>query len=153
MKREEGEYRPRTPRAGGEEGEGGGFTKQRSSLMSGKRRRKKACQFCKDKTATMIDYKAVDRLKRFLSDRGKIVPRRIAGTCAKHHRELTTVIRKARTMALLPYIGSGERERGDRYDRGDRDHRYDRGDRGDRGERSEHRGPRPAPAPSAERAS
>ncbi len=146
MKREEGEYRPR-PRPSGDDGEGGGFTKQRSSMMSGKRRRKKACQFCKDKISTMIDYKAVDRLKRFLSDRGKIVPRRIAGTCAKHHRELTTVIRKARTMALLPYIGSGERERGDRYDRGerydrgDREHRhggggYDRGDRGERPARS-----------------
>lgn len=104
--------------------------KPRTGLMSGKRRRKKACVFCKDKTALRIDYKAIDKIKRFVSDRGKMLPRRIAGTCAKHHRELTVVIRKARTMALLPYIGTGERT--ERYDR------YERGDRGDRGDRGGH---------------
>lgn len=118
-----------------ESGEGGnGAPSRRPAGMLGKKRRKKACVFCKDKTGAAIDYKTADRLKRYLSDRGKIVPRRVAGTCAKHHRELSIVLRRARMMALLPYIGSGERERGERHERGDR---YDRGSRYDRGERSE----------------
>lgn len=99
---------------------------RKAPLAASKRRRKKVCPFCKDKSP-VIDYKAADRLKRYLSDRGKIVPRRIAGTCAKHHRELSIVIRRARTMALLPYVGSGERERYERPERGDRG--YDRGSR------------------------
>lgn len=131
-RRPEGGYRP-----GGGSSEGGQGAK-RPGLMS-KRRRKKVCVFCKDKTASAIDYKAADKIKRFISDRGKMLPRRIAGTCARHHRELSTVIRRARTMALLPYIGTGERteryERGERYDRGERGS-YDRGPRGPRSESS-----------------
>lgn len=109
---------------------GAGMGARKSPLAAGKRRRKKVCPFCKDKSP-IIDYKAADRLKRYLSDRGKIVPRRIAGTCAKHHRELSIVIRRARTMALLPYVGSGERERFERPERGERGERggYDRGPR------------------------
>lgn len=106
---------------------GAGVGARKSPVAAGKRRRKKVCPFCKDKSP-IIDYKAADRLKRYLSDRGKIVPRRIAGTCAKHHRELSIVIRRARTMALLPYVGSGERERSERPERSERVERsgYDR---------------------------
>lgn len=66
------------------------------------RRRKKVCSFCVDKMEH-IDYKSVEKLKRFLSERGKILPRRITGNCASHQRQLTTAIKKARNVALLPY--------------------------------------------------
>lgn len=70
--------------------------------MRGRRGRKKVCQFCVDKV-DHIDYKESGRLKRFMTDRGKILPRRITGNCAKHQRALTTAIKRARVMALLPY--------------------------------------------------
>mgnify|MGYP001155640650 CR=1 FL=1 len=68
----------------------------------GRRGRRKVCTFCVDKT-TAIDYKDVSRLRRFVSDRGKIVPRRVTGTCAKHQRMLTGAIKRARHVALLPF--------------------------------------------------
>ncbi len=68
-----------------------------------KRPRRKVCAFCVDK-ATHIDYKDISKLRRFLSERGKIVPRRVTGTCARHQRALTTAIKRARHVALLPYI-------------------------------------------------
>ena len=64
--------------------------------------RKKVCTFCVEKVEA-IDYKDVTRLKRFVSERAKILPRRVTGTCAKHQRELTTAIKRARHLALLPY--------------------------------------------------
>ncbi len=64
--------------------------------------RRKVCQFCQDKVSE-IDYKDVARLRRFVTEKGKIVSRRQTGTCAKHQRELTTAIKRARYMALLPY--------------------------------------------------
>ena len=64
--------------------------------------RKKVCVFCVEKVDE-IDYKDVTRLKRFVSERSKILPRRVTGTCAKHQRELTTAIKRARHLALLPY--------------------------------------------------
>ncbi len=67
------------------------------------RKRKKVCVFCADKVA-YIDYKDSAKLRKFISERGKILPRRISGTCAKHQRELTTAIKRARQVALLPYI-------------------------------------------------
>ncbi|MBO5550666.1 MAG: 30S ribosomal protein S18 [Lachnospiraceae bacterium] len=68
----------------------------------GIRRRKKVCIFCgKDGD---IDYKDVVRLKKFISERGKILPRRVTGTCARHQRELTVAIKRARHLALLPYV-------------------------------------------------
>lgn len=67
------------------------------------RRRKKVCVFCADKNA-VIDYKDVNRLKKFVSERGKILPRRITGTCAKHQRALTVAIKRARHIALMPYV-------------------------------------------------
>ena len=67
------------------------------------RKRRKVCQFCADK-ATFIDYKDTAKLRRFLSERGKILPRRTTGTCAMHQRELTEAIKRARQVALLPYV-------------------------------------------------
>lgn len=69
--------------------------------MGGMRRRK-VCQFCADKSI-VIDYKDVDRLQNFVTERGKILPRRITGTCAKHQRQITTAVKRARIVALLPY--------------------------------------------------
>ena len=74
-----------------------------SKKVRGSRRpRRKVCQFCADKTE-IIDYKDVAKLRKFISERGKIQPRRMTGTCAKHQRELATAIKRARTIALLPY--------------------------------------------------
>ena len=67
------------------------------------RRRKKVCIFCADKVE-FIDYKDSNKLRKFISERGKILPRRISGTCAKHQRELNTAIKRARQAALLPYV-------------------------------------------------
>ena len=65
-------------------------------------RRKKVCVFCgKD---NVIDYKDVNKLKRYISERGKILPRRITGNCAKHQRALTVAIKRARHLALMPYV-------------------------------------------------
>ncbi|MDD5899661.1 MAG: 30S ribosomal protein S18 [Lachnospiraceae bacterium] len=67
------------------------------------RRRKKVCAFCADKTNAGIDYKDVNKLKRYVSERGKILPRRITGNCAKHQRALTVAVKRARHVALMPY--------------------------------------------------
>ena len=67
------------------------------------RRRKKVCVFCSDKS-NIIDYKDVNKLKRYVSERGKILPRRITGNCAKHQRALTVAIKRARHIALMPYV-------------------------------------------------
>ncbi|WP_406677515.1 30S ribosomal protein S18 [Moorella sp. ACPs] len=67
-----------------------------------KRSRKRVCSFCVDKIA-QVDYKDVNRLRRYISERGKILPRRISGNCAHHQRQLTTAIKRARILALLPY--------------------------------------------------
>jgi small subunit ribosomal protein S18 len=69
------------------------------------RSRRKVCSFCVDHVRE-IDYKDVQRLRRYLSDRGKIEPRRKTGTCAKHQRRLTVALKNARFMALLPYTAS-----------------------------------------------
>ena len=67
-------------------------------------RRRKVCQFCVDRAAT-IDYKDVGRLRKYIAERCKIIPRRVTGTCAKHQRELTVAIKRARQIALLSYTG------------------------------------------------
>ncbi|MCL2013674.1 MAG: 30S ribosomal protein S18 [Oscillospiraceae bacterium] len=69
----------------------------------GKKARKKVCAFCVNKTE-YIDYKEISKLQRFLSERGKIVPRRVTGTCARHQRAMTLAIKRARQVALMPYI-------------------------------------------------
>lgn len=66
--------------------------------------RRKVCTFCQEKV-TSIDYKDVAKLKKFVSESGKMVPRRMSGTCAKHQRELSTAIKRARVAALLPFKG------------------------------------------------
>ena len=67
------------------------------------RKRKKVCTFCVDKV-TSIDFKDAAKLRRFTSERGKILPRRTTGTCAMHQRQLTEAIKRARQIALLPYV-------------------------------------------------
>ena len=69
----------------------------------GGRRRKKVCTFC-GKDSSDIGYKDVPRLRKYISERGKILPRRITGNCAKHQRALTVAIKRARHIALLPYV-------------------------------------------------
>ena len=75
------------------------------SRPKGKRfiHRRKVCRFCSNSNMK-IDYKDPSTLRVFLSERGKIIPKRISGSCAKHQRELTSAIRKARTIALLPFV-------------------------------------------------
>lgn len=68
----------------------------------GRRIRRKVCSFCVDKVEE-IDYKDVAKLRRYITERGKILPRRISGNCAKHQRQMTTAIKRARNVALLPF--------------------------------------------------
>jgi small subunit ribosomal protein S18 len=81
------------------------FVKKSSSDM-GRRRmgRRKGCRFCAD-ASLVIDYKDVEGLRNFLTERGKIIPRRISGNCAKHQRKLCEAIKRARNIALLPFTG------------------------------------------------
>lgn len=67
-----------------------------------RRAKKKICGFCVDKV-TDIDYKDISKLKKYVSERGKILPRRISGNCAKHQRQMTVAVKRARHIALLPY--------------------------------------------------
>ena len=82
--------REREDRGGGEEGGRRGFG------------RRKVCRFCADK-ALKVDYKDQGQMKYFLTERGKIIPRRISGNCAKHQREVATAIKRGRMLAILPY--------------------------------------------------
>ena len=72
-------------------------------MRPGRKGHRKVCQFCVDK-GDYIDYKDVARLRRFMSERAKILPRRVTGTCARHQRDLTTAIKRARQIALVPFI-------------------------------------------------
>lgn len=65
-------------------------------------RRQKVCKFCVDKVL-LIDYKDIKRLRNYITDRGKIIPRRISGNCAHHQRQLTVALKRARSIALLPF--------------------------------------------------
>jgi len=67
--------------------------------------RRKVCRFCVDRNA-VIDYKDTKTLRYFITERGKIIPRRISGACSKHQRKLSLAIKRARTIALLPYVGN-----------------------------------------------
>jgi small subunit ribosomal protein S18 len=82
--------RDRGDREGGEEGGRRGFG------------RRKVCRFCADK-ALKVDYKDQNQMKYFLTERGKIIPRRISGNCAKHQREVATAVKRGRMLAILPY--------------------------------------------------
>lgn len=91
-------YTPRSDRPSG------GDRPYRNNNSGGPRqRRKKVCQFCIDRQES-IDYKDTGRMRKFISERAKIIPRRVTGTCAYHQRELTLAIKKARQIALLPYV-------------------------------------------------
>lgn len=74
---------------------------QRKKVFS----RRRVCRFCTDQDVT-IDYKDPKTLKNFVTERGKIIPRRIYGTCASHQRQLTEAVKRARQLALLPYSGN-----------------------------------------------
>jgi small subunit ribosomal protein S18 len=75
---------------------------ERDNRRNGRKGRKKVCSFCVDKVE-FIDYKDISRLRRFVSERAKILPRRVTGTCARHQRDLTAAIKRARYLALMPY--------------------------------------------------
>ncbi|HET8734566.1 MAG TPA: 30S ribosomal protein S18 [Anaeromyxobacteraceae bacterium] len=87
------------PRGGDREERGGGEEGGRGGRGFGRR---KVCRFCADK-ALKVDYKDQQALKYFLTERGKIIPRRISGNCAKHQREVATAVKRARMLAILPY--------------------------------------------------
>lgn len=78
------------------------MTEKSEKTYRNRKAKKKVCQFCVDKV-DYIDYKDVAKLRRFVSERAKILPRRVTGTCAKHQRQLTTAIKRARHIALMPY--------------------------------------------------
>ena len=75
---------------------------ERPERRGGRKGRRKVCGFCVDKVDS-IDYKDVAKLRRYISERAKILPRRVTGTCARHQRELTVAIKRARHLALLPF--------------------------------------------------
>jgi len=107
----------------------------------GRFNRRRVCSFCVDKVQ-LIDYKEPAKLRRFISDRGKIEPRRKTGNCARHQRMLTTALKRARHVALLPFTAEHIHLTGVFPTRPDRFERRDRyGDRGDRGDRYGDRGP------------
>ena len=78
------------------------MSEERVRRPRGRKPRRKVCQFCVDKVEH-IDYKDLARLRRFVTERGKILPRRMSGNCAKHQRQLSIAIKRARHVALLPY--------------------------------------------------
>lgn len=94
-------------RSGGHSGGGRGRGGRHGEWSGGQRRslfrRRKVCKFCADKI-DVIDYKDIKLLSPFVPERGKILPRRISGTCAMHQRKLQTAIKRARQIALLPYV-------------------------------------------------
>jgi small subunit ribosomal protein S18 len=71
-------------------------------LKKERRKKRRQCNFCADKIE-YVDYKDISKLRRYITERGKILPRRITGNCANHQRQITIAIKRARTMALLPY--------------------------------------------------
>ena len=84
--------------------------------------RRKPCPYCRDKI-DQVDYKDIGSLRRMISDRGKIRSRRITGACRRHQSQIARAVKRARELALLPYVAEGrdDREGGGRRDRGDRD--------------------------------
>jgi small subunit ribosomal protein S18 len=97
-------------------------TRRREKRGPGGGGRRKPCQFCRDKI-DQVDYKDVGTLRKFVSDRGKIRSRRITGACRRHQNQVAKAVKRARELALLPYVGDQRAERGDRGDRRDRDDR------------------------------
>jgi small subunit ribosomal protein S18 len=88
--------------------------------------RRRNCFFCKEKIAE-VDYKNINQLRRYISEKGKIRSRRITGACRRHQVQVAQAVKRAREMALLPYVAEGVEERGGgRRERGDRDRDRDR---------------------------
>lgn len=117
-------------------GGGGGGDRRRSPKDTGRRTaKKKVCIFCSEHIK-WVDYKDVNLLRRFMSDRGKIRARRVSGNCAQHQRDVAVAIKTARELALLPYSQRTVAERGGGRGRPPREDREDRGDRGDRSGRA-----------------
>ena len=107
------------------------MARERTQQQQGRKRpaaataiKRRNCYFCKEKVAE-IDYKNVNQLRRYISEKGKIRSRRITGACRRHQVQVATAVKRAREMALLPYVAEGVEERSggrrDRGDRGDRD--------------------------------
>lgn len=115
-----------------------GRAPKRAPKDLGRRTRKKVCIFCKEH-AEWVDYKDVNLLRKFMSDRGKIRARRVSGNCAQHQRAVAVAIKTAREVALLPYTQRTVSERSGG--------RGGRGDRGDRGPRPRGDTPRELPVP------
>jgi small subunit ribosomal protein S18 len=111
---------------------------ERKGKDNGKKFKKKVCVFCKE-GVDWIDYKDVNLLRRFMSDRAKIRARRVSGNCAQHQRDVAMAIKSARELALLPYATRVTSSRGGGRG-GRRDDRGPREDRGDRGPRPENTG-------------
>jgi small subunit ribosomal protein S18 len=82
--------------------------------------RRKSCPYCRDKVE-FVDYKDIGTLRKFVSERGKIRSRRITGACRRHQNQISTAVKRARELALLPYVSDAREERGERGGRGDRD--------------------------------
>ena len=89
------------PKSDRDRKEGGGSRKRNAPSGPGRR---KSCFFCKDKVEE-VDYKNVNQLRRYVSEKGKIRSRRISGACRKHQRQVAVAVKRAREMALLPYVG------------------------------------------------
>jgi len=87
--------------------------------------RRKSCPYCRDKVE-FVDYKDIATLRKFVSERGKIRSRRITGACRRHQNQIATAVKRARELALLPYVSDAREERGERGDRGGRDRDRDR---------------------------
>jgi small subunit ribosomal protein S18 len=87
--------------------------------------RRKPCPYCKDKIE-QVDWKDVGTLRRFISERGKIRSRRISGACRRHQSQIATAVKRARELALLPYVSEAREERPERGGRGDRRDREER---------------------------
>jgi len=87
--------------------------------------RRKSCPYCRDKV-DQVDYKDISALRRFVSERGKIRSRRITGACRRHQRQVARAVKRARELALLPYVAEGGNERSERSERSGRGSRKDR---------------------------
>lgn len=132
------------------------MAKTRSKNKDNARRAKKKTSILTSEKVEYVDWKDVNLLKRFMSDRSKVRARRVTGNDAQQQREVAKAIKNAREMALLPYVTRITQQRGPRGDRGDRGDRGPRGDRDDRGPRGDRddrgpRGDRPDRAPRGDR--
>jgi small subunit ribosomal protein S18 len=136
------------------------MVKSRSKNKDNARRAKKKTSILTTDGIDYVDWKDVNLLRRFMSDRSKVRARRVTGNDAQQQKEVARAIKNAREMALLPYVTRITQQRGPRGDRGDRGDRGPRGDRGDRGDREDRgdrgdrgpRGDRDDRAPRPERA-